>query len=183
MAEGTLAHLPAPAILGQMVSNRGRTVLAASEEGPVLLIFLRHFGCTFCREALSDIALKRTTYEDAGVHLVFVHMADNREADQYFDKYHLSGVEHVSDPGCRYYAAMGLGKGTFSQLFGLQVMIRGFEAGVLQGHGIGRQIGDGFQMPGVFLIQNGLVRDQFIHRLASDRPDYGELVSCCTIQP
>ena len=173
-----IATMPA---LGMMTTNRGRTVEEASHQSAVLLVFLRHFGCTFCREALEDLSRKQDTFKADGIHMVFVHMADDQAADEYFAKYNIHDPEHVADPGCLYYAIFGLGKGKFSQLFGLQVMMRGFEAGVLKGHGIGRQIGDGFQMPGVFLIQNGVVRDQFIHHLASDRPDYDNLVSCCTI--
>lgn len=167
--------------LAEMLTNRKRSVDAASRESPVLLVFLRHFGCTFCREALQDLAGKRQAYERDGVHLIFVHMASVEEAETYFNKYHLEGAEHVSDPNCRYYSNLGLGKGTFSQLFGLRVMMRGVEAGLIKGHGIGRQIGDGFQMPGVFLVQNGIIRERFVHQYASDRPDYDELVSCCIL--
>lgn len=147
----------------------------------MLLVFLRHFGCTFCREALKDLSSKKESYEKDGVHLIFVHMADPAEAESYFLKYHLENAEHVSDPECRFYSSLGLGKGSFSQLFGLRVMMRGVEAGIINGHGIGRQIGDGFQMPGVFLVQNGIIRERFVHQFASDRPDYDELVSCCIL--
>ena len=178
MTSETLTTLP---ILSEMVTNRGRTVDQASHEDPILLVFLRHFGCTFCREALTDLAEKKAGYEGEGIRLIFVHMASHEDATEYFARYNIQDAEHVSDPMCQYYAAFGLGKGNFSQLFGLRVMIRGFDAGVLKGHGIGRQIGDGFQMPGVFLIQNGILRESFRHQYASDRPDYDELVACCVI--
>jgi len=174
----TLETYPA---LAEMITDRGRSVDAASRETPVLLVFLRHFGCTFCREALQDLASKRASYERDGVHLIFVHMAEPKEAETFFAKYHLEGAEHVSDPSCRFYASLGLGKGSFSQLFGLRVMMRGVEAGILKGHGVGRQIGDGFQMPGVFLVQNGIIRERFVHHYVSDRPDYDELISCCIL--
>ncbi len=177
MAEG-LSTLP---ILAQMRTNKDRTVEEASFAGPILLVFLRHFGCTFCREALHDLSMKKESYENEGVKLLFVHMADNEDADSFFTKYRISNPEYVSDKRCQYYAAMGLGKGNFSQLFGLQVMLRGVQAGIIHGRSLGRQFGDGFQMPGIFLVQNGIVRDKFIHRYASDRPDYDELISCCLI--
>jgi peroxiredoxin len=178
MTADGLSTLP---ILAQMRTNKHRSVEDASMVGPILLVFLRHFGCTFCREALHDLSLKKEAYEKEGVHLLFVHMADSRDADSYFAKYNIDDPEYVSDENCRFYAAMGLGKGTFSQLFGLQVMIRGVQAGLVHGRSLGRQFGDGFQMPGIFLVQNGIVRDKFIHRFASDRPDYDELISCCII--
>ncbi len=168
-------------VLADMITNRSRSVEEASHSSAILLVFLRHFGCTFCREALQDLALKKPNYEAEGVKLIFVHMSDPETADEYFKRYEIEAPEYISDPNCLFYARFGLGKGRFSQLFGLQVMLRGFESGVLKGNGIGPFIGDGFQMPGVFIIQNGVIQEQFIHKLASDRPDYDHLVSCCVI--
>ena len=170
-----------PAILEEMMTNTGESLQRISDDRLVLLVFLRHFGCTFCREALTDISKKRSEIEAAGTQIVFVHMTDYETADKYFERYHLEGVVHISDPECRFYQAFGLSKGTFSQLFGLATWIRGFDAGVLQGHGIGAQIGDGFQMPGIFAIRNGVIKSSFVHKLASDRPDYLQLVKSCQI--
>jgi hypothetical protein len=130
---------------------------------------------------MSDLSRKKAQYEEAGLHLIFVHMSDAEEAGHNFKQFNLEGCEHVCDPECHYYAAFGLRKGSISQLFGLQVMLRGLDAGIRKGHGLGAFTGDGFQMPGVFLIQNGAIREQFIHQLASDRPDYDKIISCCII--
>jgi len=170
-----------PAILEEMATNKGESLGSLSDRKLVLLVFLRHFGCTFCREALTDISKKRKEIEDVGTQIVFVHMTDSETADKYFARYNLEGAIHISDPECRFYQAFGLSKGTFSQLFGLATWIRGFDAGVLQGHGIGAQIGDGFQMPGIFAIRNGVIKSSFVHKMASDRPDYLELVKSCQI--
>ncbi|RME96870.1 MAG: AhpC/TSA family protein [Bacteroidetes bacterium] len=170
-------------ILQEMRTNQGNNLWELSQQHPVLLVFLRHFGCTFCREALADIAQKRKDIEASGTQVVFVHMTENKTAERYFSRYELQGVEHISDPECHFYAAFGLVKGTFTQLFGLHSWIRGFQSAVLEGHGVGfRQLGDGFQMPGVFVIHQGEIKDGFIHKLASSRPDYLNLVSrCCTV--
>jgi hypothetical protein len=60
-------------------------------------------------------------------------------------------------------------------LFGPGVLIRGFIAGVLNRHGVGSLAGDGFQMPGVFLISAGRVVREYRHRNAASRPDYAAL--------
>ncbi len=169
-------------VLDKMVTNTGATLLELSERQPVLLVFLRHFGCTFCREALADIANRREDIEAGGTQIVFVHMTENEIAERYFMRYKLEGATHISDPERKYYAAFGLVRGNLTQLFGLQSWIRGFEAGVLEGHGVGPLLGDGFQMPGVFVIKDGEIRESFIHKLASDRPDYEELVKCCVME-
>lgn len=168
-------------ILDQMITNTGLTLRETAAEHPVLLVFLRHFGCVFCREALSDIAKQRSEIESTGTVIVFVHMTDHDIAERYFARYELHNVLHISDPECDFYRAFGLVKGNFNQLFGLHSWIRGFSAGVVAGHGAGPQLGDGFQMPGVFVVQNGEIRESFIHRLSSDRPDYEELLKCCVM--
>jgi hypothetical protein len=61
-------------------------------------------------------------------------------------------------------------------------LIRGFSAGIQNGQAPSAQIGDGFQMPGVFVISKGEIKERFIHRLSSDRPDYLQLASCCVIK-
>lgn len=173
--------IPIEELLREMTTNTGEDLYEFSYRQPVMLVFLRHFGCIFCREALADISKRRASIEEQGTQIVFVHMSENAIAERYFQRYDLDGALHISDPECRYYAAFGLTKGTFTQLFGLQVWMRGFTAGVINGHGVGSQLGDGFQMPGVFIIREGEVREEFIHKLASDRPDYEELVKCCAI--
>ena len=166
-------------VLREMIINNGESLRDLSERTPVMLVFLRHFGCTFCREALSDISNDRDQIESTGTKIVFVHMSTDEIAEEYFKKYDLGDSLHIGDPECKYYAAFGLVKGNLTQLFGLKTWIRGFSAGVMDGHGVGPQLGDGFQMPGVFIISEGEVRESFIHKQASDRPDYNELVKCC----
>ncbi|MDP4915332.1 MAG: SelL-related redox protein [Saprospiraceae bacterium] len=168
--------------LNQMVTNNGDSVFNLTFENPVLLVFLRHFGCNFCKEALVDISKSRSKIETSGLKIVFVHMTDFDTAEKNFSKFGLLNIHHVSDPNCRYYSAFGLVKGNFNQLFGLQSLIRGFSAGIKSGQSPSAQIGDGFQMPGVFVIDRGELKESFIHNLSSDRPDYLQLASCCVIK-
>lgn len=163
----------------QMITNEGDSLFELSHDKPVLLVFLRHFGCTFCREALEELSNKREKLKTDGVELVFVHMADNDTAEKYFKRYKLEGCRYISDPDCVWYQRFGLVKGNFNQLFGLNVWMRGIQAGVIQGHGIGSYVGDGFQMPGVYMIQQACVREKFVHNKVSDKPDYEQLAACC----
>lgn len=167
-------------LMEQMITQRGEALLHLTYQQPILLVFLRHFGCTFCRQALADLKKNKENIEQKGTKLVFVHMSDYATAEEYFNKYKIKSPIHISDPECKYYAAFGLAKGKFTQLFGLRTWIRGFSAGVVDGHGLGNQLGDSFQMPGVFVIRNGEVVASYIHEVASDRPDYDQLVKRCT---
>lgn len=150
-----------------------------SDAQPVLLVFLRFFGCSFCREAISDIAKRKRKLEALGVRIVFVHMSPDQEvAEKFFKKYKLFPVDHISDPEKRFYQAFGLVRGTPVQIFGLMNWIRGFQAAVLEDHGTtnhGEAMGDGFQMPGVFVVYKGEVRNSFVHKFPYDRPDYEEI--------
>lgn len=167
-------------VLKEMKTNTGESLLNLSAHNPIMLVFLRHFGCTFCRAALAEISSRRGEFESNGTKIVFVHMSDESTASKYFSRYKLENPIHISDPECHYYQKFGLVKGNFNQLFGLNTWIRGFQEGVINGHGLGSQLGDGFQMPGVFLIQNGSIKEQYIHKEASDKPDYERLIECCS---
>jgi len=164
-------------ILATANTQDGMSVLELSNKGPVLLTFLRHFGCIFCREALHDLADRKGKLKDANIDLVLVHMSDNKIAEQYFDEYNLPGVHHISDPHCELYSAFGLAKGGPSQLLGLKNFMRGFELTVKsRSKPALRFIGDGFQMPGIFMINKGNMVDRFVHLSAADRPDYDEMI-------
>jgi len=166
-------------ILNELKTNKDRNILTLSDESPVLVIFLRHFGCIYCRASLKELAAKKSFFEAKNVKLVFVHMADDKIADAYFGDHGLPDAEHISDPSTRVYQSFGLGKGNLNQLFGLKNWIRGFEA-VSSGTFIElKQVGDGFQMPGVFLIFKKSLEESYVHYYASDRPDYENMLKCC----
>jgi peroxiredoxin len=165
-----------------MNTSSGKTVHELSLNKTVLLVFLRHFECVFCRESLIELAKKRALIVESEVELVFVHMSSNETADKYFNKFDLEGYAHVSDPECKYYLAFGLVKGRFDQLFGLRTAMRGFEVSLTKGIFPSiSTVGDGLQMPGIFIIQGGETKSSFIHTFAADKPDYDKLINCCTL--
>ena len=168
-------------VMSAMTTQNGHNLLDLSNEKPIMLVFLRHFGCQFCRQAMDELSKKRKELQKAGTELIFVHMAENEVAETYFKKFNLVGVEHVSDPDCRYYAAFSLVKGSFTQLFGLQTWIRGFSDKAKYGNEMGKHLGDSFQMPGAFMLHQGEIKDQHIHKMASDIPDYERLMRCCAL--
>jgi len=86
----------------------GRTLLEVSEAKPTMVIFLRHFGCTFCREAVSDVAAQKDEIESGNVQVVFVHMSTRANAMQMFARYGLENPLNVSDPNGRLYRAFAL---------------------------------------------------------------------------
>ena len=67
------------------------------------MIFLRHFGCSFCRQAISDVADLRGELDARGVRPVFVHLGTPERAKPYFDYYGIGDVERISDPDAAIY--------------------------------------------------------------------------------
>jgi len=159
----------------EMRSHRGATLEQLSADSPTLVVFLRHTGCVFCREALADLSRQRATIEAAGARLVLVHMSDPLSATLRFERYSLGDVHRYSDPKCVLYRAFGLPRGSFRQVLGAWVWWRGLIAAVLCGHGIGRLEGDGFRMPGVFLLDHGRIMAEHRAVSAADRPDYVDI--------
>lgn len=153
---------------GQSINNlsRGRTLL---------IVFLRHSGCTFCREALADLSRSREKLAADGIAPVLVHMGDESAGRAFFAQYSLDDVSRISDPDCQLYRAYGLHRGKFTQLLGPAVWWRGFRAAILAGHAVGPAVGDGFQMPGAFLVRDGKILKAYRHQTAADRPDYCQL--------
>lgn len=165
--------------LSEARTQAGAPVDDLSRNGPVLLVLLRHTGCTFCREAVADLAAVMDRVTAAGVRPVLVHQGSDADLQPLLAKHGLGGVDRVSDPSKRLYRALELRRGTLAQLFGPGVWIAGLRA-TLKGHLVGRLVGDGFQMPGVFVIRDGRVISAHRHKTAAERPDYAGL---CTLSP
>lgn len=172
LTEGDYGPLPGTkTLLAETFTRSGTNLADLSERLPILLIFLRHAGCTFCREALSDVAARRSEIEAKGVRVVLVHMSPPEAFARFSAEYGLADLPDVSDPERRLYRGLGLRRGTLAQLLGWDVWLRGARA-FFSGHRVGPMEGDGTQMPGVFLVHRGQVMHSFIHKKASDRPDY-----------
>ena len=146
------------------------------KENKVLVVFLRHFGCTFCRSTIAFLSDERLFLEAKGIEVLFVHPGSEEQATRAFERWNYADAHWVADPELKLYNTFHLKKGNFKQLFGIETWIEGFKFGIIGKKGVGlKQEGNGFQMPGVFYVQDGIVKAKFIHERASDMPDYLEL--------
>src|SRR5271169_71395 len=89
--------------LRQFHTETGRPLLDLLDESPLLLVFLRHFSCAFCAQALDRVAQVQAQIEARGVRPVFVHLGSPERAKPYFDYYGLSNVERISNPQATLY--------------------------------------------------------------------------------
>jgi hypothetical protein len=158
----------------QLRDGSGRSLRELTDQRPTLVLLLRHAGCTFCRQALTDLAGRQGRIEAGGLSIAVVGMAASAaELEDLGARYGVRAA-FFADPERKLYRALELQRGTFLQLFGPRVWFRGISA-AFEGHGIGRLEGDGFQMPGAFVIHGGKVVRAFRHASAGDRPDLEQL--------
>lgn len=166
------------ALLGETRTESGKTLLELVNARPVLLVFLRHFGCAFCRQAIDDVSKVRAELAARGVQVAFVHLGDPERAKPYFDYFGLSDVERVSNPDGSLYRdpAFTLARVSVFQLFRPAVWI-GWIKGAIFKYRIGLLKEDIQQMPGVFFLKDRAIANVYRHRTIADRPDYLRLAS------
>jgi hypothetical protein len=155
-------------------TSTGCSALEMTVEKPRLFVFLRHLGCSFAREAVAELKEMRPQIEEHGASLVLVHMSDQDEAERRLTAAGLGDAVHISDPGCELYRAFELERGDFGQLFGPYIWWRGLKAFLSGGHRVGALEGDGFRLPGAFLVCDGEIVRAYRSRDAADKPDYLE---------
>jgi hypothetical protein len=163
--------------LSDFHTETGRALLDLVDESPVLLIFLRHFSCAFCAQALDRVAQVRAQIEAKGVRPVFVHLGSAERAKPYFDYYHLSDVERIGNPEATLYQLpfFALSRTNPYSHFLNPTVWKGWLKGALFKYGIGMIKEDAEQMPGVFLLKDRKIARAFRHRTIADEPDYLKL--------
>jgi peroxiredoxin len=164
--------------LGSVRTESGATLLELVEASPVLLVFLRHFGCAFCRQAISDVADLKGELAARGVRPVFVHLGTPERAKPFFEYYGIGDVERVSDPeGAVYRMEVFAVPRRSVWLEALNPVVwAGWVKGALFKHGIGAIREDGNQMPGLFFLKGARIVRRFVYKTIADEPDYLGLV-------
>ena len=161
------------ALLERTRTESGKTLLQLVDSRPVLLVFLRHFGCTFCRQAIDDVSKIRPELTKRGVHVAFVHLGSPERAKPYFDYYKLSDVERVSNPDGSLYRdpVFALARVNLLHMIRPAVWI-GWLRGAIFKYRIGLLKEDIQQMPGVFFLKDRAIANLYRHHTIADRPDY-----------
>lgn len=120
--------------------------------GPLVVMFMRHFGCTFCREQLIRIGRAHEDFRAAGADVVAIFQYGAQATEAFCES---RGVpfDCVGDPLRAGYAEVSLGRGTRKQLLGFSVFkryVRAVPTGTL---GAGSRGGDMAQLPGTFVVR------------------------------
>ncbi|MGN6544345.1 MAG: SelL-related redox protein [Aureliella sp.] len=157
-------------------TQSGQSLAELSAQSPVLLVFLRHSGCPYCRQTLSDLGRLRSQLDSTHTQLVIVHQDTPERGAAWIAKYGLGDCQQISDPDNHLYAQFELGKASWWDLVGPHTWWPGFKATMLQMHGVSKIVGDIKQLTGAFLVRDGKVVKAFRQRYSSDRPDYASMV-------
>jgi peroxiredoxin len=164
--------------LAKSVANTGESLMQISQRQPTLVVFLRHAGCTFCREAAADLASRRQQIEAQGTGIALIHMGTESQGAEFFQPYGLADLPRISDPGRALYRAFDLQRGSLWQILGPTVWWKGFLAGVVRGHGVGKPASDVAQLAGSFLLDRGQIVKAYRHKTSADRTDFSEMAAC-----
>lgn len=151
-----------------MVSN-GQNLWDFGQRRKLLLVFVRHAGCTFCRETLSELKAQLPKLQESNTIPIVVHLGTAQDGQKMLERSGLPGVLAISNPSAELYRAYHLKRGQLSQLLGPRVWWRGFQSAILKRHGTGALVGDGFQLGGAFLVENGRITKSFPATDASDK--------------
>jgi peroxiredoxin len=165
--------------LASIRTESGVSLLALAESSPVLLIFLRHFGCSFCRQAISDVSDLRGELDKRGVRPVFVHLGTPERAKPFFEYYGIGDVERVSDPEAKVYQDPVFAISRMHPALTLfqPAVWAGWFKGALFKHGIGAIKEDGKQMQAIFFLKGPKIVREFRYKTIADEPHYLKLVA------
>lgn len=161
----------------RVTTNQGHTLGELSQTHPVLLVFLRHAGCPFCKETLAKLKLHRAALTGQGTQIVLVHMQTDANAAAFFRNYGFEDVERVSDPDRTAYALFQIPRGSWWQVAGPAVWWRGLKA-TLTGAPPGIPEGDIKQLSGTVLVHRGQIVRTHLPQDSGDIPAFSEFATC-----
>jgi len=165
-----------------ITTNQGHRLEDLSRNGPVLLIFLRHSGCPFCRETLSRLKTQRQQLEAQHVQIVLIHMLPDAAAVKFFRGYGMDDLQRISDPDRTVYQLFDVPQGSWWQVAGPGVWWRGLKS-TLTGSGPGIPQGDLRQLSGTLLLRDGEIVSVHHPENSADIPEFTEFAQCDLTPP
>ena len=160
-----------------VLDPEGEPVQLADEWGdrPAVIVWLRHFGCVFCREQVAEIRAARGDIESRGAGIVFVGNGTARAAG-WFQKRFAPDSTVLTDPDLVSYKAIGARSGLASTLgpAAWGAGIRAFRSGARQTTTKGHP----YQQGGLVVMAPGnKVLYQHISRVAGDHAPVADVLA------
>jgi hypothetical protein len=145
------------------------------QDHPVVLVWLRHFGCLFCREQTAEFRARESDFETLGADVVFVSSGSARQARAFRDEF-CPDCTVLTDPKLITYRLIGARGGLMSTL-GPQAWAAGIRA-LRGGARQQRTQGHPFQQGGVLVVAPGdTVLYSYISKAAGDHPRVDDVIA------
>ena len=145
------------------------------QERPAVIVWLRHYGCLFCKEQAADMWNRRADFDEAGVTLAFIGNGEARYAQNFSEEF-VPGATVLSDPELHTYSVIGAKRG-WLRTFGPQVLAGFFRASA-HGYMVGRIRGHATQQGGALVInRNGTVAWRYVSKQAGDHPPIDDVLA------
>lgn len=151
------------------------TLWAGADRG-LALVFLRHYGCPFCKEHAREIDSHSGDLRHAGVAVALIGCGSSDEARHFRDDLRLN-IPLFNDADRDAYAAYGLGLASAGSLLNPKVMAGGVRAAA-KGFLPRRSSGHPLQLQGQFLIgRDGTIKSASRPAVMSDIPSASDLLA------
>jgi predicted DCC family thiol-disulfide oxidoreductase YuxK len=144
-------------------------VLDTSRDGKVLLVFLRHFGCVFCQEALARLCTEYDQLRQANIAPIVVCMSKKSQIEDLLEQSSISKVFVIEDKLQVLYSLFKVERAGLSQTFSPSMIFEARKVMTQFGIGVAGLAGDGFQLSACFLIENANISKEYRNHDASHR--------------
>lgn len=160
----------------EVTTTDGQPIAVGSawERGPAVLVWLRHFGCLFCREQVKDFMKHQAALEAKGIALRFIGIGTPLMAKDFQETYAVTAPVWV-DKGRRTYALLQFRNGWDTVLNPRTILgsLRALSKGQFQG----RTTGKPDQQGGVLVVgPGGKVEYGYASEVAGDHPPVDEVL-------
>jgi peroxiredoxin len=146
-------------------------------EGPAALVWLRHYGCLYCRAYAMQLHRIRKEFQDADTSLMLIGQATPRDAAQFRRRYGIQ-VPVLADEDRVSYQAVGAKRAGMAELVGPKVLAKGAVTGVKHRVVQGRTVGDSAQLGGaVVVLPDGRISWSHLSAEAGDDPSPEEILA------
>ena len=135
------------------------------------IFFLRHLGCSLCKEKIAELKDSYSRFEEKSVRLIAVVQSTQKRIEQFSAKESIP-FSLVADREKRLYDAFEVARGGFKEFTAPAVLKASIRA-TLKGHMHGKFEGDELQVPAAFLVS---AAGEIIHaHYGKDISDFGDV--------
>jgi hypothetical protein len=136
------------------------------------LVFLRHFGCVFCRETVSDLR-EAAEADESFPDVIFFAEASPVESRVFLRRY-WPGARAISDLDEVFYDGFGIERASKFMILSPQ-MFAAKRRATAKGHEMGPRSGDIWRMPAAFVVEGDRILWGYEPKHPGDHPDFDSI--------